>query len=68
MARSRFTAKQIILTLREAEVSLAQGETVGQVCKQIRATEQTKYRDGSGLALPEYQSIRLGCLFRLSVL
>ena len=24
--------------------------------------------NGSGLALPEYQSIRLGCLFRLSVL
>ena len=39
MARKRFTAEQIILKLREAGVSLAQGKTVGQVCKQIRVTE-----------------------------
>ena len=35
MARKRFTAEQIIIKLREAEVGLAQGKTVGQVCKQI---------------------------------
>ena len=29
MARKRYTAEQIILKLREAEVSLAQGKTVG---------------------------------------
>ena len=29
MARKRFTAEQIILKLREAEVSLTQGKTVG---------------------------------------
>ncbi len=29
MARKRFTAEQIILKLREAEVSLAQGKAVG---------------------------------------
>ena len=39
MARKRFTAEQIILKLREAGVRLAQGKTVGQVCKQIRVTE-----------------------------
>ena len=41
MARKRFTAEQIIIKLREAEVSQAQGKTVGQVCKQIGVTEQT---------------------------
>ena len=44
MARKRFTAEQIIMKLREAEVGLAQGRTVGQVSKQIGVTEQTYYR------------------------
>ena len=35
MAGKRFTAEQIIMKLREAEVGLAQGKTVGQVSKQI---------------------------------
>ena len=30
MAGKRFTAEQIIIKLREAEVGLAQGQTVGQ--------------------------------------
>ncbi len=44
MARKRFTAEQIIIKLREAEVAQSQGKTVGQVCKQIGVTEQTYYR------------------------
>ena len=44
MARKRFTVEQIILKLREAEVSLAQGKAVGPVCKQMGVTEQTYYR------------------------
>ena len=44
MARKWFTAEQIIMKLREAEVGLAQGKTVGQVSKQIGVTEQTYYR------------------------
>ena len=43
MARKRFTAEQVI-KLREAEVGLAQGKTVGQVCKQMGVTGQTYYR------------------------
>ena len=31
MARKRFTAEQIIMKLREAEVGLAQGQTVGDL-------------------------------------
>lgn len=40
----KFSAEQIIAKLREAEVQLAQGETVSQVCKQIGVTDQTYYR------------------------
>jgi len=44
MARVRYTAEQIIRKLREAEVVLAKGAKVTQVCKQIGVTEQTYYR------------------------
>jgi putative transposase len=41
MSRKRFTAEQIIGKLREAEVGLAQGQTVGQVCRTLGIAEQT---------------------------
>ena len=44
MRRKRFTAEQIIGKLREAEVELAKGATVGQVCKKLGITDQTYYR------------------------
>ena len=44
MARKRFSAEQIILKLREAEVLLAQGQTVGQLCRGLEISEQTYYR------------------------
>jgi len=44
MPRKRFTAEQIIQNLREAEVLLAQGKTIAQVCKTIGITDQTYYR------------------------
>lgn len=44
MSRKRFSAEQIVNKLREAEVMIAQGQTVGQVCKQIGVTDQTYYR------------------------
>lgn len=44
MPRKRFTAEQIIQHLREAEVLLAQGKTIAQVCKKIGITDQTYYR------------------------
>ena len=44
MASKRRTSEQIIAKLREAEVGLAQGQTVAQVCKAIGVTEQTFYR------------------------
>jgi len=44
MNRKRFTAEQIIGKLREAEVGLAQGQTVGQVCRTLGIADQTFYR------------------------
>jgi putative transposase len=44
MSRKRFTAEQIIGLLREAEVRLSQGRTVGQACREMGVTEQTYYR------------------------
>ena len=44
MSRKRFTAEQIITKLREGEVQLAKGLTVGQVCQKLEVTEQTYYR------------------------
>ncbi len=44
MSRKRFSPEKIIGMIREAEVSLAQGITVGQVCRQLSISEQTYYR------------------------
>ncbi len=44
MAKKRFTAEQIILKLREAEILLAKGKIVADVCRQLEVTENTYYR------------------------
>ena len=44
MARKRYTAEQIIGLLRQAEVELAKGRTVGEVCRTIGVSEQSYYR------------------------
>ena len=44
MAKRGFTAEQIINKLREVEVLLSQGATVGEAVKKIGVTEQTYYR------------------------
>ena len=44
MARRRHTPEQIIRRLREAEVALAQGQTVARVCRSLGVAEQTFYR------------------------
>lgn len=36
--------EQIINMLREAEVALSQGETIGQVCRRLGVSEQSYYR------------------------
>jgi len=42
--RRRYSPEQIITKLREAEVYLGQGKTVGQACKTLEISEQTYYR------------------------
>ncbi len=41
MSRKRYSTEQIIQKLREAEVALAKGRSVGEVAKQLSITEQT---------------------------
>ena len=44
MSSKRHTAEQIISKLREAEVLLAKGMKMPQVCRKIAVTDQTYYR------------------------
>jgi transposase-like protein len=44
MSRKRYTPEQIIGMLREAEVALARGETVGAICRRLGVSEQSYYR------------------------
>jgi transposase-like protein len=44
MGRKNFTAEQIIKHLREAEILLGKGSTIGQACKKIGVSEHTYYR------------------------
>ena len=39
-----YTPEQIISMLREAEVALAQGQSVGQACRTLGVSEQSYYR------------------------
>jgi len=41
MSRKRFSVEQIISDLREAEVLLAQGKAVGEICRRIGVSEQS---------------------------
>jgi len=61
MPRKRFTTEQIIHKLREAEVELSKGRSVGQACKKIGVTEQTYYRwrrEYGGLKLDQAKRLR----------
>ena len=44
MPRRRFSPEQIITHLREAEVLLSKGQTVGDVCRHLGVTSNTYYR------------------------
>ncbi len=44
MARKRYTAEEIIGKLREAEVALAQGESVAKVARRLGVAEPTSDR------------------------
>src|SRR3954465_8850053 len=44
MSGKRLTSEQIIGVLRQAEVELAQGRTVGEVCRGLGGSEASFYR------------------------
>lgn len=44
MVRRNYTPEQVINKLREAEVFLSQGATIGEAIRKIEVTEQTYYR------------------------
>jgi transposase-like protein len=44
MAKKGYTPEQIINKLREAEVYLSQGSSIGEASRKIGITEQTYYR------------------------
>jgi putative transposase len=61
MARKKHTAEQIIGKLREAEVALASGKTVGEICRGLAITEQTYYRwrkEYGGLKLDQARRLK----------
>ena len=61
MPRKRFTAEQIITKLREAEVRLAQGQGMPEVCRALAISEQTFYRwrkEFGGLKLSQARRLK----------
>ena len=61
MAKKRFSVEQIIGHLREAEVLLSQGKTVGEICRRIGVSEQSYYRwrrEYGGLKVDQVRRLR----------
>ena len=59
--RQRHTPEQVISKLREAEVKLAKGVAIAQVCKDLAVTEQTYYRwpkEYGGLKLDQARRLK----------
>ena len=44
MSKKRYTSEEIINKLREVEIILSKGSTIGEASKKIGVTEQTYYR------------------------
>ena len=63
MSRKRYKPEQIINMLREAEVALSGGQTVGEVCRSLGISEQSYYRWRS-----EYGGMKLAQVKRLKEL
>ncbi len=61
MVRKSYTPEQIINRLREAEILLSQGATIGEASKRIGVTEQTYYRwrrEYGGLRVDQARRLR----------
>ena len=61
MARKGRTTEEVIAALREAEVRIGQGETVGKICRSLGISEQTYYkwrREYGGLKLDQAKRLK----------
>ena len=61
MARKARTTEEIITKLQEAEVGLAQGESVAEVCRRIGVSDHTFYRwrqEYGGLKVDQAKRLR----------
>lgn len=61
MARKGKSTEEIIAALREAEVRIAQGETVGKICRGFGISEQTYYkwrREYGGLKIDQAKRLK----------
>lgn len=61
MPNKRHSPEQILGKLREVEVALAKGETVGRAVNQIGVTEQTYYRwrnEYGGLSIDQAKRLK----------
>lgn len=61
MKKTKHTAEQIIRKLREAEVKLASGATVPEVCKQLGISEASYYRwksEYGGMAVDQLKRLK----------
>ena len=63
MVKRKHSVEQIIGKLREAEVELAQGRSVAEVCRSLGVPEQTYYRWRK-----EYGGLKMDQAKRLKVL
>ena len=61
MARKGRSTEEIIAALREAEVRLGQGDTIGKICRGLGISEQTYYkwrREYGGLKLDQAKRLK----------
>jgi putative transposase len=61
MPRKRMTPEQIIGLLRQAEVELGQGRSVGEVCRRLEISEASFYRwraEYGGLKLDQVRRMK----------
>ena len=62
MAKKKYTPEQIIEKLREAEVRLSKGESVGKMCRTLDVSEQTYYRwrnEYGGMRIDQAKRLRI---------
>ena len=61
MAKQRYTTEEIIYKLRKADVLIGQGQTIGQMTKQVGVTAQTYFRwrkSHGGLRIDQAKRLR----------